>query len=102
MKVNVSWVYYALLEVGGAHLVRASGGAVHAGTVGAVILTRVVHVYVDADLVTASVLRLMTLLSRLRWLGIRLVIVVVGARPAASSRRPCSLRIHQGRLCLLN
>lgn len=70
VKVDVSWVYYALLEVVGVYLVGAASLAIQVRAVIAMRLARVIHVNVDAHFVAAAVLRRMTLLRRLRWLGI--------------------------------
>lgn len=62
-------------------------------------LTRVRHVDADADFVAASELRgVVALLCRLGGLGVRLVVIVVGARAAAATRGRGALGVDQSLL----
>ena len=77
VKVDISWIYYSLLEVIRVHLVRAASLSIDVRIIVAMWLTIMVHANVYTHLVATAVLPCVQVLFILRWSRIRLIVIIV-------------------------
>ena len=87
MKIYVAWIYYSLLKVSCRYLIWA---ACLWSILNRATMTLVLHFFKSLR----PVARVLVILGRVRWLGIRLHIIIVSAGTCLPSTwRSCSLRM---------